>query len=246
MGAAAWSADDIDCGFLFGCAGDLLGHIRRGLRAMAGESSRSEWRGGPFEWKLGGRRGPGQWGGGFGGWWPGPPGAPGQPRGPRPAAVTCAPRSWPCSARARSTATRSCPRSRSAPAAPGGPAPARSTRPSQALADEGLIAGEESAGRRTFGLTDAGREYVEQQPGHGPRRLGVGRAAGGLAGARPVHRGGPARRRHRADRARRHARPRSGRPSGCWSRPGGSCTGSWPTTTTRTTPTTTDQDARDI
>jgi DNA-binding PadR family transcriptional regulator len=32
------------------------------------------------------------------------------------------------------------------------------------LADEGLIAGEESAGRRTYGLTDAGREYVEANP----------------------------------------------------------------------------------
>jgi DNA-binding PadR family transcriptional regulator len=32
------------------------------------------------------------------------------------------------------------------------------------LADEGLIAGEESAGRRTFRLTEAGREYLEQNP----------------------------------------------------------------------------------
>jgi DNA-binding PadR family transcriptional regulator len=32
------------------------------------------------------------------------------------------------------------------------------------LADEGLIVGEESGGRRTFRLTDAGREYVEQNP----------------------------------------------------------------------------------
>ena len=32
------------------------------------------------------------------------------------------------------------------------------------LADEGLIVGEESNGRRTFSLTDAGREYVEQNP----------------------------------------------------------------------------------
>ena len=33
-----------------------------------------------------------------------------------------------------------------------------------ALADEGLIVGEESGGRRTFSLTDAGREYVQQNP----------------------------------------------------------------------------------
>jgi DNA-binding PadR family transcriptional regulator len=32
------------------------------------------------------------------------------------------------------------------------------------LADEGLIEGEESGGRRTFRLTEAGREYVEQNP----------------------------------------------------------------------------------
>jgi len=32
------------------------------------------------------------------------------------------------------------------------------------LADEGLIEGEESAGRRTFTLTEAGRDYVEQNP----------------------------------------------------------------------------------
>jgi DNA-binding PadR family transcriptional regulator len=32
------------------------------------------------------------------------------------------------------------------------------------LADEGLIAGSESGGRRTFELTGAGHEYVEQNP----------------------------------------------------------------------------------
>ena len=32
------------------------------------------------------------------------------------------------------------------------------------LADEGLIVGEESNGRRTFSLTDAGRAYVEEHP----------------------------------------------------------------------------------
>ena len=32
------------------------------------------------------------------------------------------------------------------------------------LADEGLIEGEEAAGRRTFRFTDAGRAYVEQHP----------------------------------------------------------------------------------
>jgi DNA-binding PadR family transcriptional regulator len=34
----------------------------------------------------------------------------------------------------------------------------------QLLADEGLIAGEESGGRRTFSLTDAGRRHIEDDP----------------------------------------------------------------------------------
>jgi DNA-binding PadR family transcriptional regulator len=34
----------------------------------------------------------------------------------------------------------------------------------QQLADEGLIVGDESGGRRTYQLTDAGREYVEANP----------------------------------------------------------------------------------
>jgi len=32
------------------------------------------------------------------------------------------------------------------------------------LADEGLIEADESAGRRTYALTDAGRQYIEQNP----------------------------------------------------------------------------------
>jgi DNA-binding PadR family transcriptional regulator len=34
----------------------------------------------------------------------------------------------------------------------------------QLLADEGLIAGEESGSRRTFSLTEAGRRHVEEDP----------------------------------------------------------------------------------
>jgi DNA-binding PadR family transcriptional regulator len=34
----------------------------------------------------------------------------------------------------------------------------------QQLADEGVISGEESDGRRTFSLTDAGREYIVEHP----------------------------------------------------------------------------------
>jgi len=165
MVAAAWSADDIDCGFLFHSAGDLLGHLRRGLRAMAGESSRSEWRGGPFEWKLGGRRGHGQWGGGFGGWWPGPPGGPGQqPRGPKAsrgdvrAAILALLREGPRNGYQIMSEIEERTNGAWRPS-PGAVYPAL-----QALADEELIAGEESGGRRTFSLTDAGREYVQGNP----------------------------------------------------------------------------------
>jgi DNA-binding PadR family transcriptional regulator len=34
----------------------------------------------------------------------------------------------------------------------------------QLLADEGLILGEEAGGRRTYQLTDAGREYIAENP----------------------------------------------------------------------------------
>ena len=85
MAAAAWGADDIDpglCGIL-SCAADLLSQLRRGLWAKSG----GQWQGGPRDRSFGGRKGPGHWGGGFGGpwggWWPGPPGPPGPGRGPK-------------------------------------------------------------------------------------------------------------------------------------------------------------------
>src|SRR5260370_42572435 len=85
MAAAAWGPGDIDPGLseIFRCASDLLGQVRRGGRAMSG----GHWRGGPWERKSGGRKGPGHWGGGFGGawggWGPGPPGPPGPARRPQ-------------------------------------------------------------------------------------------------------------------------------------------------------------------
>src|SRR5260221_4198683 len=84
MAAAAWGAGDIDAGLfeMFRCGSDLLGQVRRGVKAMSG----GHWHGGPWERGPGGRAGPGDWGGGFGGpgggWWPGPPGAPSPARGP--------------------------------------------------------------------------------------------------------------------------------------------------------------------
>jgi DNA-binding PadR family transcriptional regulator len=159
MGAAAWSADDIDCAFLFRAWGDLLGQLRKGAKAMAG----SEWRGGPFEWGFGGRKGHGPWGGGFAGWRPGPPGGPGQ-RGPKAsrgdvrAAILALLQEGPRNGYQIMSDIEERTSGAWRPS-PGAVYPAL-----QALADEGLIEGEESGGRRTFGLTDAGREYVQRNP----------------------------------------------------------------------------------
>lgn len=166
MAAAAWGPGDIDPGLseIFRCASDLLGQVRRGGRAMSG----GHWRGGPWERKSGGRKGPGHWGGGFGGswggWWPGPPGQPGPARGPKAgrgdvrAAILALLREGPRNGYQIMSEIEE----RSGGAwrpSPGAVYPALSQ-----LADEGLIVGEESGGRRTFRLTEAGREYVEQNP----------------------------------------------------------------------------------
>jgi DNA-binding PadR family transcriptional regulator len=116
---------------------------------------------------FGGPKGAGQWGGSggpWGSWWPGAPGSPGAGRGRKAgrgdvrAAILALLREGPRTGyqimsdidERSSGAWRP---------SPGAVYPALSQ-----LADEGLIAGEESAGRRTFTLTDAGREYVEQNP----------------------------------------------------------------------------------
>lgn len=164
--AAASGAGDFGIGELFACADGLLGQLRRGFRA---QSSGSRRRGGPWDW--GARPGPGQWGGGFGGprggWWPGPPrppGAPGAPRGPKAsrgdvrAAILALLREGPLNGYQIMSEIEE----RSGGAwrpSPGAVYPALSQ-----LADEGLIEGTESGGRRAFSLTDAGREYVEQNP----------------------------------------------------------------------------------
>jgi len=158
MGAAAWSADDIDCAFLFRAWGDLLGQLRKGVKVMAG----SEWRGGPFEFGFGGRKSHGPWGGGFAGWRPGPPG-PG-PRGPKAsrgdvrAAILALLQEGPRNGYQIMSDIEERTNGAWRPS-PGAVYPAL-----QALADEGLIEGEESGGRRTFGLTDPGREYVQRNP----------------------------------------------------------------------------------
>jgi DNA-binding PadR family transcriptional regulator len=165
MAAAAWDADDVgsDIFELLRCGDDLLDHLRRGVRAMSG----GHWRARAWEQTPSGRKGPGHWGGGFGGgggWWPGPPGPPGSARGPKAsrgdvrAAILALLREGPRNGYQIMSEIEE----RSGGAwrpSPGAVYPALSQ-----LADEGLIAGEESSGRRTFSLTEAGREYVEQNP----------------------------------------------------------------------------------
>lgn len=166
MAASASGAGDfgVDLRGLLACATGLLGQGQHAGRAQAG----GHGRGGPWDRASGRRTGAGHWGGGFigprAGWWPGPPGPPGPPRGPKAgrgdvrAAILALLREGP----RNGYQVMSDIEERSGGAwrpSPGAVYPALSQ-----LADEGLIAAEESAGRRTFSLTEAGREYVEQNP----------------------------------------------------------------------------------
>jgi DNA-binding PadR family transcriptional regulator len=126
--------------------------------------------GGPWERGLGGKDWAAFFGGPRAGWWQGPggrrrgPGGPGGPRRPKAsrgdvratilALLTEGPRTgYQIMADIEE-------RSRGAwRPSPGAVYPAL-----QLLADEGLIIGEEAGGRRTFSLTEAGREYVENNP----------------------------------------------------------------------------------
>jgi DNA-binding PadR family transcriptional regulator len=166
MPARGWRPGDFDPGLfdVLGCAGEMADHLRRAAFRMAAAPGGpgGHWKGG-----FGGPRGAGHWGGGasgpWGAWWP----------GPGPAGASRARKAGRGDVRAAILALlREGPRTgyqimsdiedRSAGAwrpSPGAVYPALAQ-----LADEGLIVGEESAGRRTFSLTDAGREYVEQNP----------------------------------------------------------------------------------
>lgn len=169
---AASAAGDFDPGLFdaLHCVGGLISQLQDAFRAMSGGSGPG-WRGGPRDRGFGRPGGPRDWAGGFGGpwggWWPGPPGAPGQPGGSR------GPKAGRGDVRAAILALlREGPRNgyqimseieeRSSGAwrpSPGAVYPAL-----QQLADEGLIEGAESGGRRTFSLTDAGRRYLEENP----------------------------------------------------------------------------------
>ena len=163
------AAGDFDPGLfdVFGCVGEMLGQVMGAVRGMSGGHGPGA-RGGPWDRGFGRTRGPGPWGGGFGGqwggWWPGPPGSPGSARGPKAArgdvraAILALLREGPRTGYQIMSEIEE----RSGGAwrpSPGAVYPAL-----QQLADEGLIAGEESGGRRTFSLTDMGRRYVEDNP----------------------------------------------------------------------------------
>ena len=188
MASAAFCAGDFgwDRAAVTRDLADLAGQLRAALQAMSGGRERSgpegrgprsehggrehggKWeRGGPWEREYP-RRGRGHWGGGFGGqwgeWWPGPPGGPDPGRMPKAgrgdvrAAILALLREGPRNGYQIMSEISE----RSGGAwrpSPGAVYPALSQ-----LADEGLIEGEESGGRRTFSLTGPGREYIEQHP----------------------------------------------------------------------------------
>ena len=189
--SAAWSAaGDFDphlCGIMQ-AASALLGQARDAVHGMSGpdeggrdqgaDQRRQGRRGGPWarhsgSWERGfGFPGPGGWPGGRGGpaggfstgqrgWWPGQPGparGPKAGRGDVRAAILALLREGPRNGYQIMSEIEE----RS-----GGawrPSPGAVYQALQLLADEGLIAGEESGGRRTFSLTEAGRRHIEDDP----------------------------------------------------------------------------------
>jgi len=142
----------------------LLSQIRTAVRQMsagrghgfrAGPWSRPHGAKGPWEWQGG----PG--GGPWGAWWPGPPGPPRGPkagRGDVRAAILALLREGPRNGYQIMSEIEERSGGGWRPS-PGAVYPALSQ-----LADEGLIEAEESGGRRTFRLTDEGRQYVEDNP----------------------------------------------------------------------------------
>ncbi len=156
------------------CMREMIGQVHGAVRGMHGGHGPGARKGPwdrPWDRDSGHARGPKQWPGGFSGpwsrWWPGPPGphgAPGWARGPKVgrgdvrAAILALLREGPRNGYQIMSEIEE----RSGGAwrpSPGAVYPAL-----QQLADEGLIVAEESGGRRTFSLTDAGRTYVEENP----------------------------------------------------------------------------------
>ena len=168
MSARGWCTGDFDAGMfdVLGCAGGMADRLRRKAFRMAAAAEGGP--GGTWARGFSGPKGAGHWGGGaggaWGGWWPGPPGPPGAPRarkagrGDVRAAILALLREGPRTGYQIMSDIED--RSDGAwRPSPGAVYPALAQ-----LADEGLIVGEESAARRTFSLTEAGREYVEENP----------------------------------------------------------------------------------
>ena len=169
---AAWGACEFGPGLsdLLECMRDVVGQLGRSASAgkfKHGASAKAEGRehhGPPWERGFTKQKWSGHWGGGFGGprgaWWPGPPGPPGPKasRGDVRAAILALLREEPRNGYQIMAEIEE----RSGGAwrpSPGAVYPALSQ-----LADEGLIEPDESGGKRMFRLTDAGREYVAENP----------------------------------------------------------------------------------
>jgi len=167
MAASKWAwdfdpgpFDTLDC--LGGALDDLKG-FKKSFKAYM--SAGPGGKGGPWARGFVGPKGPGPWGGGSGGpwgsWWAGPPGPPRggkASRGDVRAAILALLREGPRTGYQIMSDIEE----RSGGAwrpSPGAVYPALAQ-----LADEGLIMGEESGGRRTYSLSQAGRDYVEQNP----------------------------------------------------------------------------------
>jgi DNA-binding PadR family transcriptional regulator len=168
--AGCWASEDFGgLSELLKSLSDMVGQVQKGVKAMAS----SHTRGGPWERDFAagwaGKRGAGHWGGGFvgpkGGWWPG--GAPRPQHGPRPPKASRGDVRAAILALLKEGARNGYQimadieeRSNGAwRPSPGAVYPALSQ-----LADEGLIIGDETGGSRTYRLSEAGLEYVEQSP----------------------------------------------------------------------------------
>ena len=142
----------------------LLGQVRGAVRQRSAARGHGV-RAAPWDRGRGRPKGPWEWQGGAGGpwgaWWPGPSGAPRGPkagRGDVRAGILALLREGPRNGYQIMSEIEE----RSGGAwrpSPGAVYPALSQ-----LADEGLIEAEESSGRRTFRLTDEGRQYIEAHP----------------------------------------------------------------------------------
>jgi DNA-binding PadR family transcriptional regulator len=168
---ASWRAGDFDAGLsdVFSCLQDMVTQLKRAAGHMhAGDHGHRHGHGaktGQWQRGFGGQAGHGHWGGGAGtwtGWWPGPP--PTQQRNSKAgrgdvrAAILALLKEGPRTGYQIMSDISE----RSGGAwrpSPGAVYPALSQ-----LADEGLIDGQESGGRRTFSLNEAGIAYLKQNP----------------------------------------------------------------------------------